>query len=124
MIKEFFSALLLAIMTMMASAQQLYVNIKTGNDANPGTRSQPLKTLNEGARRINANNQEQAATILLSEGVYPLTETVLFSNNKYTLENKSYIKSVNDVINQRKCITISRVDSANFACGLYILQSN
>ena len=93
MIKEFFSAFLLAMMTLIASAQQLYINIKTGNDANSGTKSQPLKTLNEAAMRINASNQREATTVLLSEGVYPLTETVLFNNNKYTLENRLVIRA-------------------------------
>lgn len=75
------------------SAEQLYVNVRTGNDVNPGTKSQPLKTLQEAARRANANNEQEATTILLSEGVYPLTETVLFNNHKYTLQNRLVIRA-------------------------------
>ena len=93
MIKKFFSTLLLAMMVLMSSAEQLYVNVRTGNDTNPGTKSQPLKTLQEAAKRINANNRQEATTILLSEGVYPLTETVLFNNNKYTSENRLVIRA-------------------------------
>jgi hypothetical protein len=75
------------------SAEPLCVNVRTGNDANPGTKSQPLKTLQEAARRANANNQQEAITVLLSEGVYPLTETVLFNNHKYTLQNRLVIRA-------------------------------
>jgi hypothetical protein len=65
---------------LTSSAERIYVNVGAGNDANPGTKSQPLKGLQEAAKRANANNQQEATTILLSEGVYPLTETVLFNN--------------------------------------------
>jgi hypothetical protein len=93
MIKRIFSTLLLAMMTLMVSAEKIYINIKTGNDKNPGTQSQPLKTLHEAARRINTNNQREATTVLLSEGVYPLTETVIINNNKYSLENRLVIRA-------------------------------
>ena len=93
MIKKYFSALLLIIMVKMSYAEQLYLNARTGNDRNPGTKSQPLKTLEEASKRVNSNNQWEATTILLSEGVYALTETVLFNNNKYTLENRLDIRA-------------------------------
>jgi len=93
MIKKIFAVLLPAMMSLMSSAEQFYVNVRTGNDANPGTRLQPLKTLQEAAKRANANNQQEATTILLSEGVYPLTETVLFNNNKYSLKNRLVIRA-------------------------------
>jgi hypothetical protein len=99
MVKKYFSVLLLTLLVLLSSAEELYVNVKTGSDNNPGTRSQPLKTLLEAAKRVNMNSQRptgprgQATTILLSEGVYPLTETVLFSSNKYTLENRLVIRA-------------------------------
>jgi hypothetical protein len=93
MVKKCSFTLLLVMLVLMSPAEQLYVNVRTGSDTNPGTKSQPLKTLQEAAKRINVNNRQEATTILLSEGVYPLTETVLFSNNKYTLENRLVIRA-------------------------------
>ena len=93
MIKASLATLSLAIMTLIASAEQIYINIKTGNDANPGTQSQPLKTLQTAAKKINANKQPEATTVFLSEGVYQLTETILIDNNKFTQENRLIIRA-------------------------------
>ena len=93
MAKRSFFLLLFAITSLMASADEFYINARTGNDANPGNKLQPLKTIAEAARRINTNTENTAATIILEEGVYPLTETVLFNNNKFTAENRLTIRA-------------------------------
>ena len=92
MIKIFFF-LLSAMSFLMASAEEIYVNSKTGNDVNIGTKHQPLKTIAEAAKRINGNNKKEAATIILSDGVYPLTETVLFNNDKFSVANRLTIRA-------------------------------
>ena len=92
MIKIFFF-LLSAMSFLMASAEEIYVNSKTGNDVNIGTKHQPLKTITEAAKRINGNNKKEAATIILSDGVYPLTETVLFNNDKFSVANRLTIRA-------------------------------
>jgi len=81
------------IPSLIASAEDLYINTKTGNDKNAGSQSQPLKTIAEAAERINASNSKQGANIILSEGVYALTETVLFSNNKFSTQNRLTIRA-------------------------------
>jgi len=93
MVKKIFFFLLLAMSFLIASAEEIYINAKTGNDINTGTKGQPLKTIAEAAKRINVNNKKEAATIILSEGVYPLTETVLFNNNKFSVENRLTIRA-------------------------------
>ena len=93
MIKKIACLLLMAIPCLMASAEQLYVNSRTGSDANTGTQAQPLKTIAEAARRINSNYKKEAATVVLAGGLYPLTETVLFNNNKFTAENRLTIRA-------------------------------
>jgi len=70
-------ALLMTMSSLVAPAEELYVNAKTGNDKNTGSQSQPLKTIAEAAHRIDASAAKEATTIILSEGVYPLTETAL-----------------------------------------------
>ena len=86
MVKQLFF-ILASMLSLAAPAEQLYVNVNSGNDKNDGTKLQPLKTIGEAAKRINANNSKEAATIVISEGIYPLTETVRFSNNRFSPEN-------------------------------------
>lgn len=93
MIKYTFSFLLFVMGLSLLQAEQLYVNPQNGNDANTGTKSQPLKTILEAAKRVNANKEQEATTIILSEGVHLLTQTVVFSNDKYTLKNRLVIRA-------------------------------
>ena len=93
MVKKTILFLLLIITVLMVQAEQLYVNARIGDDKNPGTKEQPLKTIEEAAKRVNANKEQRATTIILSEGVHLLTETALFTNNKYTPENRLVIRA-------------------------------
>ncbi|HEV8504583.1 MAG TPA: hypothetical protein VGQ53_04255 [Chitinophagaceae bacterium] len=93
MVKQIFLLVTLAISSLIALAESLYVNAKTGNDKNRGSLSQPLKTIAEAAKRINAGMAKEATTIILSEGIYPLTETVVFDNNEFSLENRLTIRA-------------------------------
>jgi len=93
MLKNSFVLIVMVIAALATSAEEVYVNMKTGNDANPGGKLEPLKTIGEAARRINMSNEKGMATIILAEGVYPLTETVLFTNNKFTAEHRLTIRA-------------------------------
>ena len=93
MFKRSIFLLLMTMSSIVTLAEELHVNAKTGNDANRGSLSQPLKTLAEAARRVNTSYKKEAATILLAEGVYPLTETVLFNNNKFSATDRLIIKA-------------------------------
>jgi hypothetical protein len=93
MYKQLFLLLTIAISSLAASAEELYIDAKKGNDKNNGSSSQPLKTIAEAAKRINANTTKEAATIILSEGIYALTETVLFNNNNFSAENRLTIRA-------------------------------
>ena len=93
MIRTSFALLLMVTSTFTALAGELHVNVKTGNDANPATQLQPLKTIAEAAKRINRDKEGEATTIFLAEGVYPLTETALFNNNKFTSEHRLIIRA-------------------------------
>src|SRR6185437_2785704 len=84
---------LLLLTALAVPAQQLYVNFKTGNDANPGSKMQPLRTIGEAARRVNLSAEQGGATILLAGGVHLLTETVLFNNPKFTAADRLVIRA-------------------------------
>lgn len=93
MVKKIVLALLPVMSFLFSTAGEIYVNVKTGNDSNNGTKEQPLKTIAEAAKRINANTANEAVTIVLAQGLYPLTETVLINNNKFTTENRLTIRA-------------------------------
>lgn len=93
MMKFTFSLLLFAMSILLVQAEQLYVNPQTGNDTNSGIKTLPLKTLIEAARRVNLNKEPGATTIILSEGVHLLTQTVIFTNDKYTLKDRLVIRA-------------------------------
>ncbi|WP_045499547.1 hypothetical protein [Chryseobacterium sp. StRB126] len=93
MTKHAFSFLLLMLGISLVQAEQLYVNPQTGNDTYSGTKTHPLKTLLEAAKRVNVNKEPEATTIILSEGVHLLTQTVIFTNDKYTLKNRLAIRA-------------------------------
>jgi hypothetical protein len=93
MVKQLFLLLMVTVSSLVATAENIYVNCKTGSDKNAGSQSQPLKTIGEAAKRINGNTTKEETTIILSEGVYGLTETALFNNNKFSAENRLTIRA-------------------------------
>jgi hypothetical protein len=90
---KLFFLLVTSFSFLTASAEEIYVSAKTGNDKNSGSSSQPLKTIGEAANRINASDSKGATTIIISEGLYALTETVFFNNNKFSAENRLTIRA-------------------------------
>jgi hypothetical protein len=60
-----------------AAGDTIYVNPATGMDENPGTKNNPLRTLAEAARQVNASDGVGQTTIVLSEGIYAIGETTL-----------------------------------------------
>lgn len=56
----------------------LYVNPVTGNDANAGDASAPLRTLPGAARRVSRSTATGPLTVVLSEGIHAVGETALF----------------------------------------------
>ena len=94
MIKSATLGLLIFFMNLLwIKAEQLYVDPRIGNDTNSGTKTQPLKNLSEAARRVNLNIEKGETTIILSEGIHILTQTVLFNNDKYSVTNRLVIRA-------------------------------
>ena len=93
MIRQLFLLFIAIATCLIVSAEEIYVNAQSGNDKNPGSQFQPLKTIGEAAKRVNNSSNKVATTIILSEGLYVLTETVLFNNNKFSSENRLIIRA-------------------------------
>ena len=77
------------------SSIEFFINEINGNDQNPGTREQPLKTLNKAADLVNLSNGKGAITVYLSEGIYGLDATATFhpANWYFTKEQRLTIRA-------------------------------
>lgn len=60
-----------------AGSTEIWVNPAAGDDRATGSKSAPLKTLAEAARRVNTSEGTGPVTIFLSEGIYSIGETTL-----------------------------------------------
>jgi hypothetical protein len=87
--------LTIAQTSSMPKDGNIYLNPKSGNDANGGTKESPLKTLSEAAKRVNQANGEGTITVYLSSGVYGMNETADFNpiNWKFSNANRLSIRA-------------------------------
>ena len=82
------SALMLAPLAAMSGAE-LYV-APTGNDSNPGTKSQPFATLErarDAVRTTRASTPEIACRIVVGSGTYSLDQTLVFDRRDSAVGN-------------------------------------
>lgn len=91
--KKFIAGCCFLVSVSIINAQQFYVDPRNGNDTNPGTIGQPLKTINEAALHANKDGSEANTEIILTEGIHLITATAKFENNKYSNENRLVIKA-------------------------------
>jgi hypothetical protein len=77
-----FGALVMAILASAAVAERLYIDSRNGNDVNPGTKDNPLKTIGRAAVLVNSRTEGGPTTIKIGPGVYNLTKAVLFKNTR------------------------------------------
>src|SRR4051812_14688390 len=93
MIKQLNLLLILIASSLIASTREIYIDSKKGDDKNPGSQLQPLKTIGEAAKRINGDNTAEETTIFLEEGVYLLTETANFRSDRFSEKNRLTIRA-------------------------------
>ena len=93
---------LLLIINFTAGAADIYVS-PNGNDANPGTKEQPLATLQaairkaRNLRRVNAESIKDGIHIILRGGNYQILETVVLRPaDSGTRESSTYIEAAPD----------------------------
>ncbi len=77
-IKLIFTVILFSAVACLAGAKEIYVS-PIGNDANNGTRKQPLQTLEKALSVIN-QSEDKEITVWLSGGVYPIEKPLVFIN--------------------------------------------
>jgi hypothetical protein len=89
-----FGILLSTILVPAAIAETLYVDSRSGNDDNPGTKEKPLQTIGKAAVIVNGKQEAGPTTIKIGQGVYNLTEAAVFENTRpYTKEKRLTIEA-------------------------------
>jgi len=87
-------ALFIEILAPGVIAEVLYIDSTNGNDTNPGTKEQPLKTIDKAAALTNSSAKPEPTIIKVAPGVYVLTEPVVFENTRpYTNEKRLIIEA-------------------------------
>ena len=79
----------------------IYVNPNIGNDANDGSKEQPLRSLPAASRLVNESEGENGVTIFLSQGVYALMEPSTFHPTKRKFTKRTQIVSSSQRIKLR-----------------------
>jgi hypothetical protein len=85
---------IVAILVPNVVAETLYVDSKTGRDANPGTKEKPLRTIGRAAVMVNSKTEAGPTTIKIAPGVYNLNKCVVFDNTRpYTEKDRLIIEA-------------------------------
>ena len=83
-----------AIFVQAVIGETLYVEGMGGNDANPGTKQEPLRTIERAAIMVNSRTEGGPTTIKVAPGIYSLDETVAFKNGRpYTEKDRLIIEA-------------------------------
>jgi len=86
--------LVLPLLISSVFAKTLYVDSSSGDDANPGSKEKPLRTIGKAAVIVNDKTEFGPTTIKIAPGVYNLTKTVVFKGKQpYTKEKRLTIEA-------------------------------
>ena len=92
----FISLIYLTLSCQQLVAANLYVAV-TGNNANPGTVTAPLKSLDAARKAAQAFAGKEAVTVFVADGVYYLPETLVFtSEDSGSKEHPITYRAVNE----------------------------
>jgi hypothetical protein len=86
-----FMILAISILAQGVIAEVLYVDSQSSNDANPGTKDRPVRTIARAAAIVNDSNESGPTTIRIEPGAYCVTEMVVFENSRQYTNDKRFI---------------------------------
>lgn len=86
-----FLFVVIAILGTMVNAEMLYIDDANGNDANPGTKDQPIRTMARAAVIVNGSDEPGPTTIKIRPGAYCISEMVVFENSRRYSEKERFI---------------------------------
>jgi hypothetical protein len=87
----FITVLVIAILTTNAPAETIYVDARNGNDDNPGTKDNPVRTVGRAAVIVNGSTGKGPATIKIAPGIYSLSKSVEFGGTRQYTEKERLV---------------------------------
>jgi len=79
-------------------AKVIFVNSSSGNDASEGTKENPIQSLPEAAKRINAMSGQGSIEVVLAAGTYGLFETAAFKAPNWKFETNKRLTIRSEVL--------------------------
>lgn len=79
---RYLGVLIFCLLISVVNAEVIYLDSRNGDDANSGSKEQPIKTFLKAAELINNGTDEGGTTVIVAPGVYPLPERVLIENER------------------------------------------
>lgn len=85
---------LLAVLLSVGHGEILHVSVRTGDDGNPGTEREPLKTLEQAVVLVNGAALPGSATIVVAPGLYSIDRCVsIAADRAFTEPNRLTIRA-------------------------------
>lgn len=78
--------------------EMIHVHPARGADANAGSKEQPLRSVAEAVRRVNLSTADGPVTIVLSEGIHALGETILLKPERRTFTKAARLTIRSEVL--------------------------
>jgi hypothetical protein len=83
-----------AIFISSLSAETVYVDSRNGLDTHPGTKDQPVQTIQKAAELVNKGDKPGPTVITIQPGIYNLSKSIVFNNTRhYTEQHRLVIKA-------------------------------
>ncbi|MHC4581149.1 MAG: DUF1565 domain-containing protein [Planctomycetota bacterium] len=83
--------LAIVILHSGAIAETVYVDARRGRDQNPGTREEPVRTIERAAEMVKSGAKPVPTTIRLTPGTYNLTRSVEFDGARSYTEKRRFV---------------------------------
>jgi len=89
-----FLVVIVVISAPLVNAEVLFVDGSNGNDANPGTKDKPLRTIARAVTIVNSSKEPGPTMIKVGPGIYIMDEMITFENQRsYTRDARLIIEA-------------------------------
>ncbi len=75
------------MLSLYACAKDFYVDIAAGNDSNPGTKEQPIKSLHRAAAMLRENTCNESVRIRINPGIYVADSVIYWQSLLFRLQH-------------------------------------
>ncbi len=93
-LRIFFVCCIVAVLASSLIGETLYVDNENGNDANPGSKEKPFRSISKAVEKVNSSSESGPTTIKINPGAYCLDEVAIIENDReYTAVKRFTIEA-------------------------------